>query len=842
MTAFAAEDYTQWTSYREITVNTTSSGANVAGNVTNFPVLVRLTNADSAHGSNVLAGALAGGADIRFADSTGANPLAYQIERWTASAAEIWVKVPTVVGNGNTKIRMYWGKSGAADSSKGGRVFQASDGYVGVWHMGDASGIDPRPNAVTGAPPATPSNDAGAFGGGSYVVRQGVIGLADTIRGGGTRNAPVAGSDYFNLGNTPGATSSPFDGANTYAGYSDFSTGFTYSFWVRPGTAAGNYTYMLELSNGSNAADNIQFFRPTTATTFRYENTNGGASGGLVSTATGTFVVGTWQYMTVTVGTGATPAVVIYKNGVSSVTGTSNQPLANILRANAWIGKSNYGGDFYFTGAFDEPEIHNVTRSADWVKLSYETQKTGATCVALGSTISLPPMNLVYHPNPAVYTVGYAVPANTPTVSGLVTRYSVSPSLPTGLSLDTLTGVITGTPTSATAVAGYLVTASNSQGSDTETVRITVNASLVAPTNLSYTVSSAVYGVGTAITPNNPTVTGTVTTYSVNPTLPPGLSISASTGVISGTPTAVAAAANYTVTASNSAGNTTAVLNITVIAPPTNLTYSTPSANYAVNQAITANSPTVTGTVTSWSVSPALPAGLSLNGASGVITGTPTSITASKSYTVTAANAAGSTTVSITINVYGPPSGLFYSVNPATYNQNQAIAPNTPSVTGTITRWSVSPALPTGLVLDTLTGIISGTPTTSTTSYADFTVTASNAAGSTTAILTMWVISTTAIAREPESFAIRMSGASPVSFNIPEGASQVNVSILDMWGRTVWSRNFETAKMGGVRQISWNGIASNGQKASAGVYMVRVNILGVNRSSSVIEHKINYTP
>ena len=58
-----------------------------------------------------------------------------------------------------------------------------------------------------------------------------------------------------------------------------------------------------------------------------------------------------------------------------------------------------------------------------------------------------------------------------------------------------------------------------------------------APTNLQYP-SPPAFVVQQAITPLTPTVTGQVTSYSVNPALPAGLVISASSGVISGTPTA----------------------------------------------------------------------------------------------------------------------------------------------------------------------------------------------------------------------------------------------------------------------------------------------------------------
>ena len=63
---------------------------------------------------------------------------------------------------------------------------------------------------------------------------------------------------------------------------------------------------------------------------------------------------------------------------------------------------------------------------------------------------------------------------------------------------------------------------------------------VTAPSALSYT-AAASYNVGTAITPLDPTVTGTVTSYTVSPALPAGIALDATTGRISGTPTAPAA-------------------------------------------------------------------------------------------------------------------------------------------------------------------------------------------------------------------------------------------------------------------------------------------------------------
>jgi hypothetical protein len=177
---------------------------------------------------------------------------------------------------------------------------------------------------------------------------------------------------------------------------------------------------------------------------------------------------------------------------------------------------------------------------------------------------------------------------------------------------------------------------------------------VTAPSALSYT-SPQTFTVGTAITDLSPTVTGTVTTYAASPALPAGLALDGATGVISGTPTAAAAAADYTITASNAGGSTTFPLNITVndAAPaeaPSGLTYASPQT-LTVGTAVTALTPTVTGTVTSYAVSPDLPAGLALDTITGAISGTPTAAAAQAVYTITATNAAGSTTFDLTLTV-----------------------------------------------------------------------------------------------------------------------------------------------------------------------------------------------
>jgi hypothetical protein len=171
-----------------------------------------------------------------------------------------------------------------------------------------------------------------------------------------------------------------------------------------------------------------------------------------------------------------------------------------------------------------------------------------------------------------------------------------------------------------------------------------------APSDLSYPTPPA-FAVGAAITPLTPTVTGTVTGYTISPALPAGLTLNATTGVISGTPSAAAAPTNYTVTASNSAGSTTDTLSLEVNAVTPAFTYPSLVATFQVGSAANFAPTSTGGAVATWAVSPALPAGLSIDATTGTISGTPSTATLAANYVVTAQNSGGDYKLGLTIEV-----------------------------------------------------------------------------------------------------------------------------------------------------------------------------------------------
>ncbi len=185
------------------------------------------------------------------------------------------------------------------------------------------------------------------------------------------------------------------------------------------------------------------------------------------------------------------------------------------------------------------------------------------------------------------------------------TSYNAN-GLPSGLSVNTSTGVISGTPT-GTGTSTVTMSATNASGTGTATLTINV---LAAPPVITSTLTAS----GNTSTPLSYAITASnsPTSYSAAG-LPSGLSVNTSTGVISGTPSA-AGTSNVTISATNSGGtgSATLVLSIALGAPAiTSPLSATAALNTSFSYSIAA-----TGSPTSYNAT-GLPAGLSVNTSTG---------------------------------------------------------------------------------------------------------------------------------------------------------------------------------------------------------------------------------
>lgn len=225
--------------------------------------------------------------------------------------------------------------------------------------------------------------------------------------------------------------------------------------------------------------------------------------------------------------------------------------------------------------------------------------------------------------------------------------YGIS-SLPAGLSINSVTGLISGVP-SAVGISSITLSATNAGGTGTEILVLTVTAALPPPPIITSTdTASGVEGstftyMITAI--NDPTRYGASN-------LPAGLSVDSQTGLISGIPTqTTSGAVNVTLSVSNAGGASQSTLMLTIL-PPANPVITSFVAN---PQTIIAGQVTLLSWTTSNVMSASLDNGIGVVSVNGSISINPSVTT---TYTLTATGAAGTTPVTQQVIVTVAPTNL----------------------------------------------------------------------------------------------------------------------------------------------------------------------------------------
>jgi len=172
------------------------------------------------------------------------------------------------------------------------------------------------------------------------------------------------------------------------------------------------------------------------------------------------------------------------------------------------------------------------------------TADTNTSDVTFEFDLNVIPLSISY--DNYSYVVDVAVSDVTPTINANnFDSLSISPSLPTGFSFNTSTGVINGTPTVTSSDTTYTVTGTGSNIASDVTAEFTLEVTSTA--TLGFSNSTVEIQVGSEVN-IIPIKSQNVNSLSISPDLPSGLTLNTTTGAITGTLLSSLDATTYTLT------------------------------------------------------------------------------------------------------------------------------------------------------------------------------------------------------------------------------------------------------------------------------------------------------
>lgn len=337
---------------RSITVDHTK----VAGNLSNFPMLVSYTNNDLrtvGNGGNVQN---ANGYDIcYFSDSAGTSALYWEMEYYNGATGNVvsWVKLPTISASVDDVIYTFYDDPTISTfQSTSSSVWDSN--YKAVWHFGN-------PSSLTTTDSTANANNA-------------------TNTGATATTGQIAGAALFTSSSDQYMTV-PYTSSLAPAQVA------TYSAWVnKTSDPSSGGSYIMELLN--DFAPSSVFFRLgldgniANQKRFGIVYYNGGFPAAGNSTDLNT---ATNYYITVT--TDGTNARCYLNGAIDGTTAFTATPSANT--ADYTIGRLGGGGRNFY-GWLDELRFSSgIARSANWIATEYANQNSPSTFFTLGAQQSV---------------------------------------------------------------------------------------------------------------------------------------------------------------------------------------------------------------------------------------------------------------------------------------------------------------------------------------------------------------------------------------------------------------------------------------------------------------------
>ena len=329
----------------------TATGYTGSTTLTDFQALVKLSPVND-YGFAYADCAANDGSDLWFTDASN-NLIPHEVDTWNVDGDSfVWVKIPAVVpstdANFPSAITMHWGATRTAE-----QTCTATDtwsGFVGVWHMGKASGAEVEPDATDNGLDATPFAATGTYAGNVSVMVP-----TNGIVGGGRINQTVANK---NKGNGLKVTN--------YASHLTDRQRFTISgWWWADDKPAGNLNY---ISSWKGNTDSDRVWSVDSGSSSKTAATMSISPFGSAVNVDSCY--GKYVYMTV-VFDGTSGAV--YSNGSEKYATDSMTATTNSDSQTCWIGYYGKSARAAWCGRYDEVRMYDGAVSADRVAADYAT-------------------------------------------------------------------------------------------------------------------------------------------------------------------------------------------------------------------------------------------------------------------------------------------------------------------------------------------------------------------------------------------------------------------------------------------------------------------------------------
>ncbi|WP_425391465.1 DUF2341 domain-containing protein [Ekhidna sp.] len=337
---------------KKVTIN--SDQVSGSADLTNFPVLVSVTDADLrtvANNGNV---ENTNGYDITFTTSDGTTGLNHEISAYTATtgAFEAWVNVPTVSYNSDTEIFMYYGNSGVSGDPSTTATWNSD--YVAVWHLEE----DPNGDVAGSILDATSNNNDGQ--------PQGTMTTADLVAGQIGNAIDLDGTDDYIT--VPDAASLRVtDNTITLSAWVDTEGDLDNDEGFILKGANNDESYMLGTNDAGASNEQLRG---------RINNSGNNFQGGQVTTTD-------WSY-TVVVYDGTN--VIGYVDGVQQFSSAFTTNMDNSIGEAILLGtRADLTGTRFFEGILDELRISEAAHTAGWVTTEYNNQSSPSTFYTFGA-------------------------------------------------------------------------------------------------------------------------------------------------------------------------------------------------------------------------------------------------------------------------------------------------------------------------------------------------------------------------------------------------------------------------------------------------------------------------